>query len=187
MKHTIKKNSTYFLTLTVVGWIDVFTRESHKEVIIESLRYCIENKGLNVYCYCLMSNHLHMIVSADEPHQLKYVIRDFKKFSAKRILKQIEEQPESRREWMLREFKQAGAKSSKHQKYKFWKVGSHAIELYNERFTWIKINYIHKNPVKDGYVTRAEHWKYSSARNYLGMDSVLDEVCLIPSMLSVVD
>jgi len=107
-KQTIKKNGSYFLTLTVVGWIDVFTRKNHKDAIIESLRYCIKNKGLNVYSYCLMTNHLHLVVNTNEPFELRDVIRDFKKFSSKKILQQIQDQPESRREWMLQEFEKAG-------------------------------------------------------------------------------
>lgn len=180
VKHTIKKNSSYFLTLTVVGWIDVFTRKNHRDAIIDSLRYCVENKGLNVYSYCLMSNHLHMVVNANEPFELKDVIRDFKKFSSKKILMQIQNEPESRREWMLHQFSMAADDSKKHKSYKFWKVGSHAIELINERFTWEKINYIHKNPVKDGFVLRPEDWIYSSASNYQEKESIFPEVhCLV--------
>jgi REP element-mobilizing transposase RayT len=75
IKHTIKKNASYYLTLTVVEWTDVFTRKNHKDAIIESLRYCIANKGLNIYSYCLMTNHLHMMVNCDAPFELKDVIR----------------------------------------------------------------------------------------------------------------
>ena len=166
VKHTIKKNSSYFLTLTVVGWIDVFTRKNHKDAIIESLRYCIANKGLNIYSFCLMSNHLHLIANCNEPFELKDVIRDFKKFSAKKIVNQIINKPESRREWMLNEFSKAANESTKHKSFKFWQTGNHAIELLNEKFIWDKINYIHNNPVEEGYVSNDFEWIYSSASNY---------------------
>jgi putative transposase len=78
LKHTIKQNSCYFLTLTVVGWIDVFTRQNHRDTIINALRYCIANKGLKVYSYCLMTNHLHMVVSSNEPFELNIVLPIFK-------------------------------------------------------------------------------------------------------------
>ena len=94
VKHTIKKNASYFMTLTVVGWIDVFTRKNHKDAIIDSLRYCINHKGLNVYSFCLMTNHLHLIANCDEPFQLSDVLRDFKKFSSKKIIQQIINEPE---------------------------------------------------------------------------------------------
>jgi len=183
VKHTIKKNSSYFLTLTVVGWIDVFTRKNHKDAIIDSLRYCIENKGLNVYSYCLMSNHLHLIVNTNEPYELKDAIRDFKRHTAKKIVEQIKTEPESRREWMISEFKKAGSENKKSTRYKFWQSGSHAIELINERFTWNKINYIHNNPVAAGFVCKAEDWKYSSASNYQEQESLLGEVYCLPGML----
>jgi REP element-mobilizing transposase RayT len=186
VKHTIKKNSSYFLTLTVVGWIDVFTRKNHKDAIIESLRYCIANKGLNIYSFCLMSNHLHLIANCNEPFELKDVIRDFKKFSAKKIVNQIINKPESRREWMLNEFSKAANESTKHKSFKFWQTGNHAIELFNEKFIWDKINYIHNNPVEEGYVSNDLEWIYSSANNYHEKESILPEVYCIPLRLQTI-
>jgi len=186
VKHTIKKNTSYFLTLTIFGWIDVFTRKNHKEAVIESLRYCIKNKGLNVYCFCLMPNHLHMIVNCNEPFELKDTIRDFKKFSSKQIINQILLEPESRREWMLNEFSKAAEVSQKHKSYKFWQVGNHAIELYSDKFLWDKINYIHNNPIEEGFVNNDFEWKYSSASNYHEKESILAEVYCIPGMLQTI-
>ncbi len=162
------------MTLTVVGWADVFTRKNHKEAIINALNYCRENKGLVIFAYCLMSNHLHMIVNCNEPHLLKNTIRDFKKFTSKEIIAQIESEPESRREWLLSLFASAAAMSKKHKNYRFWQEGNHAIELYSEKFVWDKINYIHQNPVEEKFVTKAEDWIYSSATNYAGLESVLE-------------
>lgn len=179
VKHTIKKNTSHYLTCTVVGWIDVFTRTNHKDAIIDALRYCIKNKGLNVYAYCLMTNHLHLIVNCNDPFELKDVIRDFKRHTAKMIMYQIKNEPESRREWMFREFENAGSKGNK-----FWQSGNHAIELYNERFTWHKINYIHDNPVKAGFIKNASDWRYSSASNYFELESILEEVYCIPRRLT---
>jgi REP element-mobilizing transposase RayT len=186
VKHNIKKNTTYYLTLTVVGWVDVFTRQSHKDALIESLRYCIKNKGLNVYAYCLMTNHLHMVVNCNEPFQLKDVIRDFKRHTVKTIIDQIINKPESRREWMLREFAEAGDKNAGNKTYKFWKSGNHAIELFTEKFVWEKINYIHNNPVKEKFVKNPQEWLYSSASNYWFGEGLLQEVqCLTPRLKTV--
>jgi REP element-mobilizing transposase RayT len=102
------QNAIYFLTFTVIDWIDVFTRKEYKVVIADSLNYCIENKGLEVYAWCLMSNHLHMVCQAKEDYKISDINRDFKKFTAKTILKMIEKEPESRKEWMLYRFKYAG-------------------------------------------------------------------------------
>jgi len=167
--------------MTCVGWVDVFSRKNHRDAIIEAMDYCIQNKGLNIYAYCLMTNHLHMVVNCNEPHQLSDTIRDFKKHTAKQILFQITNQVESRRRWMLDYFSKA--KTAKHKSYKLWQAGNHAIELYNENFAWTKINYIHKNPVAAGFVRKPEDWVYSSASNYLGAESVLEGVyCILPPL-----
>ncbi len=97
-------NGLYYMTITVVGWIDVFTRKDNCEILLDSLRYCQANKGLTVYGYVIMPNHLHMVAWVNEPFQLTEVVRDFKKFTARQILEAIETQPESRREWMLHQF-----------------------------------------------------------------------------------
>ena len=186
VKHTIKKNASYYLTLTVVNWVNVFTRKNHKQVIVDSLRYCIQNKGLNVYAWCLMSNHLHLVVNCEEPYQLKDVIRDFKRHTVKQVIFQIINEPESRREWLLREFREAGKDSNRNKEYKFWKTGNHAIELYSQHFVWEKLNYIHNNPVSENYVRKPEDWIYSSASNYWNGYGVLDEVhCLTPPVKTI--
>jgi len=170
--------------MTVLSWIDVFTRQENRRIIIDSLRYCIKEKGLNVYAYCLMSNHLHMIVNSNEPYELKDTIRDFKKYTAKKNMEQIIKGNESRREWMMETFKKAAKKSKKYKNFKFWKSGNHALELYSEKFKWKKVNYIHHNPVKAGLVNKAEDWRYSSAENYAEEDDALlkEVVCLSPRL-----
>ena len=100
-KQNLKLDKAYFITMTVVGWVDVFTRKNHRDAIIESLKYCQKEKGLIIFAYAVMSNHIHMIVDTNEPYLIKDVIRDFKKFTSKKILQQIQNEPESRREWML--------------------------------------------------------------------------------------
>jgi REP element-mobilizing transposase RayT len=176
LKHTIKTDNAYFLTLTIVGWVDVFTRKNHRDAIIESLKYCQKEKGLLIFAYCIMSNHIHMVANTEAHFELEDVMRDFKKFTSKKILQQIINEPESRRDWMLKIFEEEAEKSKKHKSYKFWKVGSHAIELFSEKFVSQKINYIHENPVKAGLVKSAEEWIYSSASNYHDLESVLEVV-----------
>ncbi|MBS2098524.1 transposase [Carboxylicivirga linearis] len=102
------QHATYFLTFTVVNWIDVFTRPEYKDVVVDSLRFCQENKKLRIFAWVLMTNHLHMICKTDYPQQLSNLIRDFKQFTAKNLLKMIEEGNESRKEWMLYRFQYAG-------------------------------------------------------------------------------
>ena len=181
-KQNLKSDKAYYITMTVVGWLDVFTRKNHRDVLIESLKYCQKEKGLIIYAYVIMSNHIHMIVQTSEPHQIKDTIRDFKKFTSKKILFQIQNEPESRREWMLKIFEDEAEQSKKHKTYKFWQVGNHAIEVFTEKFIWGKINYIHENPVRVGLVKQQWDWVYSSASNYQDEESVL-EVLKIPQRL----
>lgn len=168
--------------MTIVEWIDVFSRNIYRDIIIDSLKYCISEKGLNVYAYCIMTNHIHLVVNCNEPFQLKDTIRDFKKFTSKALIKEVSRSGESRREWLLERFRKAANQSAKSKNYKVWQTGNHAIELYNQRFTWVKVNYIHQNPVRAGFVDKAEDWKYSSVSNYLGREqNVLQEViCISP-------
>jgi REP element-mobilizing transposase RayT len=102
------------------------------------------------------------------------LIRDFKGFTSKQILKSIRgNKKESRRKWLMKMFLEAGSKNSNVEKYQFWQQNNHPIELWTNKVIQQKIDYIHNNPVKAGYVRNTVDWKYSSARNYMGDDSVL--------------
>ena len=166
------QNSIYFLTFTVVGWIDVFTRKEYKLEIVNSLNYCIKEKGLTVYAWCIMSNHIHLIARAKEGYRLSDIIRDFKKFTAKLIIKMIETEPESRREWILNQLKYAGRNLNRIKKYKFWKDDNHAIELESHMIDG-RLDYIHQNPVNSIIVEEPEHYLFSSARDYAGFKGMI--------------
>lgn len=171
-----EKERAYFLTMTVVGWIDVFTRANHKLTIIDSLKYCQQNKGLVLFAYCLMPSHLHLIGRAEGQYSLSEILRDFKKFTAKAIIKQIIEEPESRREWMLKYFEDAGKPLKRIDHYKFWQDGNQAKEIFSKEFFFEKLNYIHQNPIQELIVEKPEDYLFSSARNYAGLDCYLDIV-----------
>lgn len=162
------QNAVYFLTFTVVDWVDVFTRKEYKVVIADSLNYCIANKGLGVFAWCLMSNHLHLVCKANENSRISDVIRDFMKFTAKTILEIIKTEPESRRDWMLYRFEFAGKFDNRISKYRFWQDTNHAIQLDRNELIDQKINYTHENPVRAMIVRQQEDYLYSSARDYSG-------------------
>ncbi len=174
------QNAIYFITPTVIKWLDVFTRLNHREVIVESLNFCVDKKGLNVHAWCLMSSHLHLIASARESFALSDILRDFKKFTADTIITQIKEEPESRREMLLTEFENAGLSDKRITKYKFWQESNHAIELDSWKPEIIdqKLNYIHYNPVEVGLVSRPEDYLYSSARDYAGENGLVKVVLI---------
>jgi len=172
------QQAIHFLTFTVVGWIDVFTRRIYKDDITDSLNYCVANKGLIIYAWCLMSNHLHLVSAAQDNFKLTDVVRDFKKFTAKKIIDRVKNEPESRSEWMLNQFAYAGRNLKNIKNYKFWKSGNHAIELETNQLKQQKVDYTHNNPVKAGIVDQPEHYLYSSARDYGGMKGLVDVVLI---------
>ncbi len=163
-----QQNGMYFLTFTVIDWVDVFTRKEYKLELVDSMNYCIKNKGLIVYGWVIMSNHMHVIWKAGDGFQISAIIRDFKKFTAKRIIRMIKEGPESRKVWMLKKFEFAGKKLKRITKYKFWKDSNHAIQL--EDFDTVmkeqKLDYIHDNPVNAMLVKSPEDYLFSSAIDY---------------------
>lgn len=168
------QEKAYFITMTVVGWIDVFTRKNHKMAIVNSLQYCQDHKGLEIFAWCLMPSHLHLIARSNGDNAIGDIIRDFKKYTSRKIIEQIIHQPESRRVWMLNQFEFAGKHIKGIKKYKFWQSGNHAEIIYSPSFFYNKLNYIHKNPVVEMIVTREDDYFYSSARNYAERDHLIE-------------
>lgn len=150
----------YYLTLTVQQWADVFSRKRYRDIVIEALQYCIHTKGLKLYAYVIMTNHLHLIAQANEGFELSNIIRDFKKHTAKQILKSIKDEPESRRDWLLNIFKKD------ENIHEFWQKDNHAFSLYSVEMIQQKLNYIHKNSVRAGIVREAHEYIYSSASSF---------------------
>ncbi len=178
-KYKVHNNDrAYFITITTVEWVDLFTRLEQKKNIIESLEYCQKNKGLEIYAFVVMPSHIHLLCRSNNENNLADIMRDFKKFTSKKIINLIKEGTESRREWLLDIFKKACEHLSRDQNYKVWQDGYHAEELQSNKFIYQKLNYIHQNPVTDGIVERAEDYFYSSARNYAELNGVLDVVVL---------
>jgi len=168
IRNKISSGYAYYLTLTIVEWADIFTRPVYKHLIVDSLNYCIANKGLRVYCWCLMSNHLHLIAGAADEEILSDILRDFKKFTSKALIDDIKTVPESRRDWLLNLFWYAGKNNKKIRHYKVWQDGNDAKEIHMTAFLEEKMAYIHNNPVKAELVANPEEYLYSSARDYAG-------------------
>ncbi len=111
-------------------WIDALSRPIYKDLIIENLKYCKKEKGLDIYAWCIISNHMHLIVARKGEQKIEDIIRDFKKYTAVKMISELEENPhESRKELMLWMFRKLAEKSAKHQKHCFWQNEYHPIEL----------------------------------------------------------
>lgn len=167
------QNGLYYLTFATVEWIDVFTRKRYKDIVVDSLQYCQQEKGLELYSWVLMSNHIHLIARAKEGYKLSDILRDFKKHTSKQIIKAIQEEPESRRDWLLAEMLKAGTMNTKNSKYQLWRNDNHPIELYSNEVINQKADYIHNNPVEEGIVEQATDYLYSSAKDYSGEQGLI--------------
>jgi REP element-mobilizing transposase RayT len=160
------KAEIHFLSFSVVEWVDVFTRKEYRDILIDSLKFCQESKGLLLHGWCIMSSHLHLLASS-VIHDLSGTLRDFKKFTGKKVIEAIINNPaESRKDWMLRIFTDVGEANSRNTNYQFWRQENQPKECYSPAFTVQKLNYIHNNPVEAGIVDKPEEYVYSSAKDY---------------------
>lgn len=163
------------MTFQVIGWVDIFTRQIYRDIVLDSFRYCQKHKGLELNAYVIMSNHIHVIM-ASKHEKLGSLLRDMKAHQARQILAAIQEGPESRKEWMLNMFQYAASGHQQNEKFQFWKHDNHPIfldPLVPERARQ-RLNYIHQNPVRAGWVAEAHEYLYSSASNYAGLGGLID-------------
>ncbi|MFO7890465.1 MAG: transposase [bacterium] len=158
--------SYYYSTASITAWLPIFQNECYFKIIIDSFKYCQEHKGLYLLGYVIMPTHLHIITSNNDSTSLSEIMRDFKNYTSKEIRKQLEYDELFA---FLNIFKKA-AKNLPKQQYKVWQVDYHPIALTSEKWFNQKINYLHNNPVRKGFVELPECWKYSSARNWFNND-----------------
>jgi len=170
----------YFVSFAVVEWIDVFTRNEYKDIILNSLMYCQKEKGMEVFAWCIMTNHIHLIYRSIKSEKPEQVLGDLKRFTSKALVRAIKDNPdESRKEWMLKIFKTSAKKSSNVNNYQFWRHDNKPIELWSNKVMEEKLDYIHNNPVNEGIVSNPEDYLYSSARDYSGLNGLLDGVVVL--------
>src|SRR5690348_6541701 len=170
------KSGCYFVIFTVIRWIDIFSRKEYRDIVVESLNYGIKEKGLVVYAWVIMSNHIHLIISTrTENENISSIIRDFKKHTSKEITKSIQEIPESRREWLLRAMSKEAARIGRAVYYKLWKDDNHAVTIDGKIISMKeRLNYLHDNPVRNGLVAEQWDYIYSSAGDYQGRKGLVN-------------
>ncbi len=165
----------YFVTFSVVMWVNVFTKDIYRKIILDSLQFCQKNKGLALHAYVIMSTHLHLIISKNGEVLLENIMRDLKKFTSSKIIKTIQSNPEEKnRDRMIKIFERMGRKNPNNKKYQFWQQDNHPIELTNNKMVENVLAYIHNNPVKKGYVDKPEDFIWSSSINYCGKKGLID-------------
>ena len=162
----------YFVSPTIIHWIDLFTRKEFKHIVVDSLIYCQKEKGLVIHAWVIMPSHLHLIISTNKD-ALEDIMRDFKKHVSKSVIKKLDFINESRKEWLLRAFSKAAVRIKRNTNYKVLQDGKQPKQLESNKFMQEKLDYIHNNPVESELVDEPEHYIYSSARDYAGMNGLL--------------
>ena len=165
--------SPYFVTCTVVNWIAIFTSPVMFDIIIESLRFLRETGSLKIFSYVILENHLHMIISSED---LNNNMMRFKSYTARKIIDFAESKNNT---WLLTQFKEEKKDFKNDRTYQVWQEGFHPQLIQSEEMLRQKIEYIHYNPVRRGYIDDPSNWVYSSARNYLKDDNSILEIDFI--------
>lgn len=148
--HKENNNLMYFLTFVVKNWYYLFDRNNRFSILSNTLKFFQENKGLKIYGYVFMLNHIHLIIQSND---VIGFVRYFKRWASRELKNNlIKYEPE-----VLRLF------LDNDNNYNFWQDTNKAEIIENEKFFIQKLNYIFNNPVKKDYVEKSEYWKWSSA------------------------
>jgi len=161
----------YFVTFSIIEWMPLFRTSRYADIIVNSIRYCMDNKGLELFAYCIMPTHLHMIIRAVGKGPGP-IIRDLKKFTSGEIIRILENDDENL--YRIEVFKDAATKIRSNKYLKVWQDGYHPDMIYSNKFFFQMLKYIHQNPIQAGIVDLAEDYYYSSARNYAELSAPLE-------------
>ena len=164
----------YFTSSTIIEWLPVFIHKDYFDILIDTFKYCRQYKEIKIYAYVILENHFHAIVAGNN---LSNVFRSMKRHSARAILKLAKTKD---KKWLLNQFNFYKKRFKKDSDFQIWQEGFHPELILNEKMLVEKVDYIHFNPVKRGYIDKPEHWLYSSARNYILNDHSIIEIDELP-------
>jgi len=161
------ENLPYFCTITVLDWTPILIEARYIDPIIESLGFSRTKKGLQLFAFVVMPNHLHLIAAADELHAM---MRDFKRFTSRTIHDRlVADGRATALEWLERAAQRARRARGE---FSFWRDGFHPQAIPSRPVFEQKMRYLHENPVRKCLVTTPEDWWYSSAAWYAGRERV---------------
>ncbi len=168
------KEGLYFVSFATVYWIDVFVRNQYFWEIAKSLDFCRKQKGMEIYAWCIMPSHVHLIMRSKECKP-DILLGEMKRYTSNRLQELLSQNTtESRKEWILWMMEKAAKDSSNVEKRQFWQHHNKPIELWSPEVINQKLDYIHNNPVEAGFVSETWHWKYSSAIDYSGGKGLIE-------------
>lgn len=163
----LDEDNYYFISSAIVNWIPVFTSSKYFNILVDSMKYCQENRSLKIYNYVIMDNHFHLIV---KNNHLNSVISSLKRFTALELIKTAKK---DKKYWLLEQFENSRKPYKTESDHQIWQEGFHPQLISSEDMLFQKIDYIHFNPVKRGFVNQPEYWRYSSACNKDGENSLI--------------
>jgi len=158
----------HFVTFTILHWIPIFTNTQSVDIAIESLKYLQKSDNLKIYAYVILENHLHLVMQSDD---LSKTVQKFKRHTTKEIIALLKANNVKTILDQLAFYKKAHKKDSE---FQLWQEGYQPKLIQNDTTMINKIEYIHHNPIKRGYVEEDWHWRYSSARDYKGLEGLID-------------
>jgi putative transposase len=158
----------HFLTCTVVEWLPLFTRPALVDIVLDTWRFQQAHQGLRLYGYVVLENHLHFLAQAPD---LAKCVAGFKSFTARSIIAHLEG---ANAQSTLQRLRFAKRAHKLDRVYQVWQEGTHAEVVFSEAVMRQKLDYIHHNPVRRGYVDEGPQWRYSSARDYEGQHGLIE-------------
>jgi len=164
----VEPTHPHFLTCTILNWLPIFTRQESVQIIIDSLKHLQKEENLKLYAYVILENHLHIIAESDD---ISKSMKHFKSFTAKALLKLLQKE---NAKTLLEQFQFYKKAHKIDRTYQIWQEGYQPKLIQSDAMMISKINYIHHNPVKRGYIDEAKHWRYSSARDYEGLEGLIE-------------
>jgi putative transposase len=161
-------DAPYFMTMTVNHWLPVFTRPDTVDIVLDSWRWLQQHEDFRLHGYVILENHLHLVARSTD---ISANIKRSKSYTARKIIDYLQQRNVRGLLDLMALFKRVHKAEST---YQFWEEGSHPQRIESETVMRQKLDYMHHNPVKRGFVDLPEHWRWSSARDYAGQPGLID-------------
>lgn len=162
-----EKHYPYFLTSSIVGGLPLFMNPFITKIVLDALCYLQNDNGVKLYGYVIVSNHIHLIA---EDESISEKLRAFKSFTGRTTIDYL---LKNNSKVLLNELKSKKLKNHRDSEYQVWQEGLHPKQIFSIKMLKQKMDYIHFNPVKAGFVENPVHWRLSSAVNYEGGNGII--------------